>query len=870
MIIGDLTRLSGTYTYYRRGTNEFFFPDLMPDRGGASGFIPFAKGGLFRAEPVGWKGGSLYDVGLDVFIALKTACFIDRVVIAQDTASSSAFAGVTALVSCDGKTFRTAGRLDPGVRGMIDDEAVVVPLGVTARVLVMRFAACFRNIVFKNMAVFGRELDAPVIYPIPAKIEYTRRRGHPPPVRISGIVTGENASEDTTFAARLLAEKIAEDFGAHIPIVKETEMANASGMLILSKTGEIKALAGKLSAVRPEGYALRADQETVRLYAADRRGLVYGVETLLALLRASGSVQRVPACAIDDYPASEMRGVHLGLPWRQDIPFVKRLIRHVLAPTRMNTIFLEFTAGMRFDRHPEINQAWLRANRNAARGKWPPVPHGDMVTSDDCLTKDEVRDLVAYASSYGFEVIPEVQSLSHVQYLTMTYPEIAEKEPERAAGRAVDVEKEDKKPDEFYPHCYCPLHEKSYEIIFDLIDEIVEVVKPARYVHMGHDEVYVIGVCERCRNRPPADLFALHVNRVYAHLKKKALGMMIWSDMLQPVTAYQTPPAIDRIPKDIVLLDFIWYFHMDKDIEDHLLGRGFKVIMGNMYSSHYPRYETRRSKKGILGAEVSTWARADESTLARLGKLYDFIYSANMMWSNSYQENLRLTYDDIIAAMLPRIRSRLHGELFPSQAARRTFTPLKAGAARGGALPLAPGLRTFHGVPFRLGSGLTVEGPAVRDRKHPSQVRIALGRKFDSLIFLHAASANAQLTRSDRMPLAAYFIEYAGGQRIKVPIEYGVNIAAIGRRHAQPMTHSMYRHAGYIATYLADPFIQEKTDDGRDITIYGYEWINPRNDKTIKAVSLAAEGTTDAAVTLFGVTGVQQKPKPAITGFKTS
>ena len=49
---------------------------------------------------------------------------------------------------------------------------------------------------------------------------------------------------------------------------------------------------------------------------------------------------------------------------------------------------------------------------------------------------------------------------------------------------------------------------ESHIIIFDLIDEIVEVVKPARYVHMGHDEVYVIGVCERCRNRSPADLRA--------------------------------------------------------------------------------------------------------------------------------------------------------------------------------------------------------------------------------------------------------------------------------------------------------------------------------------------------------------------------
>ena len=99
------------------------------------------------------------------------------------------------------------------------------------------------------------------------------------------------------------------------------------------------------------------------------------------------------------------------------------------------------------------------------------------------------------------------------------------------------------------------------------------------------------------------------------------------------------------------------------------------------------------------------------------------------------------------------------------------------------------------------------------------------------------------------MPLGAYMIEYAGGRRIKAPIDYGVTIAAMDRRYAQPMTQSMYRHAGYIATYLADPFVQEKTDDGREITLYGYEWINPQKDKPIKAVWLIAEGTTDAAVT---------------------
>ena len=109
-----------------------------------------------------------------------------------------------------------------------------------------------------------------------------------------------------------------------------------------------------------------------------------------------------------------------------------------------------------------------------------------------------------------------------------------------------------------------------------------------------------------------------------------------------------------------------------------------------------------------------------------------------MMWSDAYRENLRFTYDDIIASMLPRIRSRLHGESFPSQAARRTFTMLKVGAAP------ESGRRSFHGVPFRLGGGVTVEGPAVRDRRYPSEVRIAVGRKFDSLVFLHAAGANAE------------------------------------------------------------------------------------------------------------------------------
>lgn len=81
---------------------------------------------------------------------------------------------------------------------------------------------------------------------------------------------------------------------------------------------------------------------------------------------------------------------------------------------------------MEFDRHPEIHEAWREANRRAAAGEIPPVPHGSMVAGGDVLTKQEVRGIVEVIKRYGIEVIPEVQTLAHVEYLNLSHPEFAE------------------------------------------------------------------------------------------------------------------------------------------------------------------------------------------------------------------------------------------------------------------------------------------------------------------------------------------------------------------------------------------------------------------------------------------------------------
>ena len=864
---GRASAVEGCYTYQRRGLKEELFPDLIEEKAVKDGFIPFSEGSLTdgdESSTVGWRGSTLGEIGVDIAVDLKRPYFIDRVVILQevrrrDNRVTSALNGVWVYARRSVRDgYRLVGRVEASLRGKpITEERISVSVGLEASALIIRLDSFNRDLVLKELEVWGSSPEEPRLFPIPQKMEIDPKGEPFRLAEMREVIIGREPSEDTLFAAELLVEKLLEDFGVEVAVVKEHEAKLCGVVVALGKPGECGLIDSEpnLRVDKSEGYALKIEKERTLLAALDRRGLIYGVEAFLQLLWLSGDVPAVEACIIEDYPRMAIRGVHFGIPPREEIPFIKRMIRYLLAPMRMNTIFLQVTAGMKFDRRPEINEAWERANRKAALGEAPPVPHGDMISGGSYLTKEEVRDLVEYARKYGFEVIPEIQSLSHVQYLTITYPEIAE--AAEGEGRR------------FYPDCYCPLHPESHKIVFDMIDEVVEVFKPLRFVHMGHDEAYTMAVCERCKGRSRAELYAEDVNKIYRYLKSKGLGMMVWADMLQPFLWYSAPDAIDMVPKDIVMLDFVWYFRLDEDIEDRLLSHGFKVIMGNFYSSHYPRYTARSAKPGVLGAEVSTWCRTDEYTLASKGKLYDFMYSANMIWTNHYSDELRWTMDRMIRRLIPRIRSKLGGRVYPSQAKEREFTVIDLSGSYTSSLVDATGgkggfdLSTMPkgeahlgGVPFKLGEGLViVEGESVKDKRYPSKVTVPVNAKLDSLVFLHTCSMKSVRQKV----IGRYTVVYEDDSTVDVEAEYGWNIAEWNRRYADPLIHTVHRHAGYIATYTADPLWQGKTATGQDVTFYGYEWINPHSEKTIRAVKVSAGEDTDSALILVAVTGVRRR-----------
>lgn len=811
-------------TYYRSNTTQTL-PPTSP------------AGNLAKGEPLGWQWDDLCGSGLDIHLKLtppqdpaidsnkqtlsQGRIWICQLILHQAAAPASVAEGAVLYRNgADGVPGLIA-QTNPAPGQQLTGD-IVLDAGCFADDLLLRIGTDYRNLQFTSIELIGAVMEDTCVFPIPAEIK--ARPGKAIAAASLTNIAADLSDPDCAAAADYLQDLFQN--GLHIPLsIKDSTSANSKDAQ--SANNDDPASSGKASvegltitiikdvATPAEGYRLTTAASGASLKAADRRGLLYAAAALYQL----GITGTIQPTEINDSPFQGFRGVHIGLPSRENIPFLKRLIRYLLIPMRYNTLFVEIGAGMRYDRHPEINEAWVRCKEKAESGEWPAVAHLDMVAYGSYLEKEEVADIFRYAESLGMEAIPELHSLSHVQFLTNAYPEIAEIPAAREELGDVDLLIDDGLNQEFFPSCYCPSNEKSYELLFDVLDEIIEVTQPKRYVHMGHDEVYQIGVCKVCREKDPAQLFADDVNRIHDYLAGKGLKMMIWCDMLQKASSYKTPPAIDRIPKDIVMLDFIWYFHLDKDIETNILEYGFDTAVGNLYSSHFPRYEKRIRQEGMIGGQISTWVAVDEKSFALEGKMFDFVYTANMLWSSEYRAEARSAYAQCTAALLKQARPLIH---------------------KGYSLP------TYQYIPVQLQQLIHAEpGKAPITIQIPKEHRISEG-----LLFVHAADRPGRRIPWQQLDVIGdYTVTYSDGTSVTLPLEYGGSFAELQRPYGQPLKSPYFRHEGYIGTYFADPIVADKTPDGRDFTLYGWHWENPQPKKKLASVTLKIR--PDAACGLY-------------------
>ena len=193
----------------------------------------------------------------------------------------------------------------------------------------------------------------------------------------------------------------------------------------------------------------------------------------------------------------EHRCVKVIIPARENITFFYELI-DLMLHYGYNKLMIEVGGAMEYERHPEINEGWIEYCKKFTdyQGQSVDVQHSKQWSKNSIhmengggnfLTKKEVHDLVEYCKKCGIDVIPEVPCLSHCDYMLTRHPELAE--------RAEDD----------LPDTYCPSNPGSYELLWDILDEVIDVFEPTT-VQIGHDDIYSFCICDKCKGKDPARL----------------------------------------------------------------------------------------------------------------------------------------------------------------------------------------------------------------------------------------------------------------------------------------------------------------------------------------------------------------------------
>ncbi len=204
----------------------------------------------------------------------------------------------------------------------------------------------------------------------------------------------------------------------------------------------------------------------------------------------------------------------------------------------------------------------------------------------DPISRETAKKMVDLCRSLGIRLIPEFQSLGHQSWdkrtfaLLTRYPQFDETPGRYPGNKGI------------YCRSWCPLHPDLPPIINRLYDELLEAFE-ADALHVGMDEVFLIGseYCPRCKGKDPAELFAKGVQDAYDHIViARGKQMLMWGDRLLDgaATGYgeweaslnNTHPAIDQIPKDIVICD--WHYELN-EINTYpsipiFLEKGFRVL----------------------------------------------------------------------------------------------------------------------------------------------------------------------------------------------------------------------------------------------------------------------------------------------------
>lgn len=406
---------------------------------------------------------------------------------------------------------------------------------------------------------------------------------------------------------------------------QEQPPAHANRIVLLSGGGVVKSS-------EDEYYDLQVSADDIELMGITSTGVFRGIQTIFQLLVPEfhkGEIAQnwyVPAVQISDAPHFTHRGMLMDVCRHFfDVEVVKKYI-DLLALYKMNVLHWHLTEDqgwrIQIDAYPKLTEI----------GAWRTEADGSRYGG--FFTKDQVREIVAYAADRHITVIPEIEMPGHSQAALASYPHLG------CTGEQVEVANDWG----VFKETYCAGNDSTFAFLETVLTEVMELF-PSKFIHIGGDEApkFRWENCSKCQERIKTEklhdeheLQSYFIQRIEKFLNANGRELIGWDEILEgglaPGATVQSWRGMDGGIAAVTsghraIMSPTSHSYFDYPLSNIDLERVYNF-------DPVPPGLTKEQQKLILGGECNLWsehipdeAALDDKTFPRL------LAMAEVLWS---------------------------------------------------------------------------------------------------------------------------------------------------------------------------------------------------------------------------------------------
>ena len=361
------------------------------------------------------------------------------------------------------------------------------------------------------------------------------------------------------------------------------------------------------------------------------------------------------ACTIKDDPRFAWRGSHLDVS--RHFFGVSQVKKHLdlMAAYKLNKFHWHLTDDhgwrIEIEKYPLLNDigSWRVDRDNQPWGQADTPRVDEPRTNGGYYTKEEIKEIVAYAAERYIDVIPEIEIPGHCCAVLEAYPQFA------CAG---DDTTYTVQYGPYWPPraILCAGNDSVMSFLKDVMDEIIPLF-PYSYIHVGGDEAvkYNWERCPRCKNRLKSlklknfeQLQSWMIVEVEKYVKRQDKNIIGWDEILEggvstdaTVMSWQGIKggiAAAKRGNDAIMTptDFCYlnYYQANPDYQPPAM-RASVVTLEKLYGyDPMPAKLTKEQQRHILGGQANLWTEyVNNYEMAEYMLLPRLCAMAEVLWS---------------------------------------------------------------------------------------------------------------------------------------------------------------------------------------------------------------------------------------------